>query len=114
MSIFICEKCGKLDNTACGNNYWIAYMNKNARARGENPTPFFKPKFAYFETHACCSDCCEGVEFYDNSGILHKSDIDIENKEHWSKYGKEELLEWEARKDGSMENASEYFKENKI
>lgn len=35
MSIFICEKCGKLDNAACNNNYWIAHMNKHRQLQGE-------------------------------------------------------------------------------
>ena len=30
-------------------------------------------------------------------------------KEHWSKYGVKQLLEWEKRNDGSMINATEYF-----
>lgn len=114
MSIFICEKCGKLDNTACGNNYWIAYMNKYRQSQGEEIEIYFKPEFSYFENHVCCSDCCEGVEFSDWSGILHKRSIYIENREHWTKYGKEKLLEWEHRNDGSMVNATEYFKDDGI
>ena len=31
MSIFICEKCGCLDNTALGNNYWHAAGNKRRK-----------------------------------------------------------------------------------
>ena len=114
MSIFICEKCGKLDNTACGNNYWLAHMNKHRQAQGDKIEIYFRPEFSYFEDHLCCSDCCEGVTFSDGSGILHKRSIDIENKEHWTKYGKEKLLEWERRNDGSMVNATEFFKNNNI
>lgn len=55
-----------------------------------------------------------GVEFTDGSVILHKRSIDIENKEHWTKYGKEKLFEWERRDDGTMANAKEYFKNNNI
>lgn len=114
MSIFICEKCGKLDNTACGNNYWLAHMNKHRQKNGEKLEIYFKPEFSYFETHVCCSDCCEGVTFSDDSGTLHNRSIDIKDKEHWTKYGKEKLLKWERRNDGSMVNATEYFRNNNI
>jgi hypothetical protein len=114
MSVFICEKCGKLDNTACSNNYWHALINKHRQLKGEELDICFKPRFSYFENHVCCSDCCEGIIYSDGSGTLHKRSIDIKDKEHWSKYGKEKLLEWERRNDGSMVNAAEYFKSNNI
>lgn len=114
MSIFICEKCGKLDNTALNNNYWLAFMNKNKVKNGETITTYFKPDFTYFNGHVCCSDCCDGLQFSDGSGGIKKNERDIENKKHWSVYGKYELLEWEARNDGSMINATEYFKNNNI
>lgn len=110
MPIFICEKCGKLDNTACGNNYWHAAMNKHRKNKGEELDISYKPEYSYFEDHVCCSDCCEGVTYSDNSGSLHKRSIDIEDKTHWTEIGKEKLLEMEARNDGSMENATEYLK----
>ena len=114
MGIFICEKCGKLDNTACSNNYYHATINKYRESKGEEIDKHYKPCFSYFENHVCCSDCCVGVEFSDGSGILYKRNIDIENKKHWSEYGKEKLLGWEQRNDGSMVNATEYFKDNGI
>lgn len=114
MSTFICEKCGRLDNTACGNNYWHAIINKYREEKCEKIIICFKPEFSYFENHVCCSDCCEGVAFYDNSGTLQKGNIDIKNKEHWTKFGKEKLLEWEAKNDGSMVNATEFFVNNKL
>lgn len=115
VSIFICEKCGKLDNTALNNNYWVVIMAKVQKARGEKPgIHYFKPKYSFFDDHVCCSDCCNGIEFYDGSGKIEKSERDIQEKRHWSEYGKDTLLEWEARGDGSMVNASEYFKENNI
>lgn len=110
MSIFICEKCGKLDNTACSNNYWHALMNKHRRKDGKEIDICFKPEFEYFENHVCCSDCCDGVTYSDDSGTLHNRDIDIKDKDHWTKFGKEKLLEWEKRNDGSMENATEYLR----
>lgn len=109
MSIFICEKCGKLDNTACSNNYYHAFMNKQREAEGKKIEKCFKTEFSYFEDHICCSDCCEGVTYIDDSGTLHNRKIDIKDKEHWTKYGKEKLLEWEERNDGSMVNAKEYL-----
>lgn len=109
MGIFICEKCGRLDNTACGNNYWLAHMNKSRIHAGEQMKCHFKPEYSYFENHVCCSDCCEGVAYSDNSGTIRKRYYDIVEKEHWTKYGKEKLLEWETRGDGSMMNATEYF-----
>lgn len=110
MSIFICEKCGKLDNTACRNNYYHAFVNKYREQKGEKLDVCFKPEFLYFENHVCCSDCCNGVTYKDNSGILGNGKFDIKDKDHWLKYGKETLLEWEKRNDGSMVNATEYFK----
>lgn len=109
MGIFICEKCGKLDNTALNNNYWLATMNKKRMKDGEEINAYFKPDFTYFNNHVCCSDCCDGLQFSDESGGLKKNERDIKDKEHWTKYGKEKLLEWEARNDGSMENATEYL-----
>lgn len=73
---------------------------------------WYKPEFEYFENHLCCSDCCDGVTYSDDSGILHKGKSDIQDKDHWTKFGKDKLLEWEARNDGSMVNASEYFANN--
>ena len=58
----------------------------------------------------CCSDCCNGIIYSDNSGVITKGKFDIEDKEHWTKYGREKLLEWEKRNDGSMVNATEYLK----
>lgn len=112
MGIFICEKCGKLDNTACNNNYWHAFSNKYRRLKGECLDIGYKKEFEYFEDHVCCSDCCNGIAYEDDSGVIELDDSDIKDKQHWSKIGKEKLLEREARKDGSMVNATEYFKSN--
>ena len=78
MSVYICEKCGCIENTALG-GYWGNLMDK---------------------TPVVCSEC--------DSGRWHGEFP----KEHWSKYGVEKLLEWEKRRDGSMINATEYFKKN--
>lgn len=114
MSVFICEKCGRLDNTALNNNYWLAVLNKNRIKDGEEISSYFETEYSYFNTHVCCSDCCNGLKFEDASGEIKKSGSDIENKKHWSEYGKEKLIEWESRNDGSMVNATEYFRNNNI
>ena len=76
MSVYICEKCGCIENTSLG-GYWRNVVNK-------------EPKM--------CSEC--------NNGEWHNEF----EKRHWTEYGVEELLELEARKDGSMINATEYLK----
>lgn len=45
-----------------------------------------------------CSEC--------NYGKWHNKF----EKKNWSEYGTEKLLEWENKNDGSMLNATEYFK----
>lgn len=110
MSIFICEKCGKLDNTACNNNYWHAQMNQYLKSVGKAIDISYEPEFEYFETHVCCSDCCNGITYADGSGVIHSTDFDIPDKDHWTQIGKEKLLEWEKRNDGSMVNATSYLK----
>lgn len=112
MGLFICEKCGCIDNTACANTYYIAKLNRHKKEKGEKIKPFFKPEFEYFENHACCTECCKGIECCD--GIKFGDGYELDEREHWSKYGKEELLEWESRRDGSMVNATEYFMKNDI
>lgn len=111
MPCFICEKCGKIDNTACANNYWHAKFNKLYRNKKEEIDISYKPEFSYFEDHVCCSDCCKDIEFSDGSGTISDlSSITIKDKPHWSEFGKEKLLELESRRDGSIENATEYLK----
>ena len=50
------------------------------------------------KTVEMCSEC--------NTGTWHGEFP----KEHWEKYGVEKLLEMEARRDGSMINATSYLK----
>lgn len=116
MSIFICEKCGCLDNTALNNNYWHAAGNKYKKKEGKLLDISYSPEFAYFEDHVCCSECCDGITYKDGSGSIRKtsSDFGEKDRQHWSVFGKEKLLEWERRKDGSMVNATEYFENNMI
>lgn len=76
MSIYICEKCGCIENTALG-GYWSNFLREEPKA---------------------CSEC--------DTGKWHNEF----EKKHWTEYGVEKLLELEARKDGSMINATEYLK----
>lgn len=110
MGMFICEKCGKIDNTSCNNNYWHASGNKYKKSKNEEIDTAFKPEYSYFEDHVCCSDCCDGIEYNDGSGAIRKDDDDIQDKKHWTAYGKEKLLEMESRRNGSMKNATAYLK----
>lgn len=102
MGIFICEKCGKVDNTACSNNYWHASMNKYLQSEGREIDVSYKPEFVYFETHLCCSECCEGIVWKDSGEVMQRSYLDIETK-HWTEFGKEFLL------NTACMNAKEYF-----
>lgn len=108
MSTFICEKCGCIDNSALDNNYWTAYCNKLRLSKDEEVEKSYDDE--YFDTHVCCSECCAGVKFYDGSGVLSKGWHGKFEKEHWSVCGtKEEILAMEARHDGSLVNATEFF-----
>ena len=112
MGAFICEKCGCIDNTACANNYWHAWRNKVHKKQSDPEVSMYTPEFAYYEDHLCCSDCCNGVEYKDHSSKMRPGSADTFKKVHWSKIGKETLLEMESRHDGSMSNATEYFVEH--
>ena len=61
MSIFICEKCGRLDNSANNNNFWISRSNKILKE------PLVTYKDEYFNTHSCCALCCKGLVYSDGS-----------------------------------------------
>lgn len=108
MSIFICEKCGCLANSADGGTYWHATMNIHRLSKKQPIDIGYKPEYEFFETHRCCENCADGVEFGDGSGVLHK-EINYDEMTHWSQLGKEKLLELEKRGDGSAVNASYFF-----
>lgn len=110
MPSFICEKCGKVDNSACANNYWHAFRNKY-RSKEELDVRF-KSEFEYFEDHMCCSDCCDGIIYCDDSGVISKeTGITLGDLKHWSEYGsKEDILKMNSCNKGCMVNAIEYFK----
>ena len=98
MSSFICEKCGYIDNTACGGNYWEVVTNRKHY------------KEEYYNTHIVCSECCP-THF--KSGAINEDGGKWEKhfpKVHWSKRGtKEELIKLCKEKEGNIINAEEYF-----
>lgn len=103
MSVFICEKCGCLDNTALHNNYWMVIGNKHGFG--------VRFKDTYYNDHACCQWCCLGVEFEDGSGKIGTEDtLDLTMPvTHWTEIGEARLLELEKRDDGSMINAKSFL-----
>ena len=107
MSIFICEKCGNIDNTACSNNYWHVAGNKYYKSVNKPIKIYYRPEFEYFEDHMCCSKCCEGI-IYKDGDIMKPTSIDDDELIHWTKIGKEELLKME--KDRYLINATSYLK----
>lgn len=59
MSTFICEKCGCIDNTACGGTYWKVGLSK-----GKSDKKYFKDDF--YNKHAVCV-ACKPTEYIDGS-----------------------------------------------
>ena len=61
MPVFICEKCGKLDNSANTNNFWQACANIEKIKEGKDPVQKYSDE--YFDTHICCALCCKGLQY---------------------------------------------------
>lgn len=99
MSTFICEKCGCIDNSACGGTF------HTYRAKSYN---FYKDEYA--NNHALCVECTP-KEF--NDGSINETAGKWHNrfpKEHWSKHGtKAELIVEAQKRQGLYTNAVEYF-----
>lgn len=99
MPSYICERCGCVDNSACGGNYW------NVKSKAG----LYKDKEA--NEHLLCVECTPN-EFSDGSkneeaGKWHNQF----KKKHWSDYGTmEEIIEVADKEKGSLTNAREYFK----
>ena len=104
MSTYICEKCGCVDNTACGGNYWSVAMMKNSK----KIDPMFEDD--YSNKHKLCCECTP-PKFIDGSinneaGKQHNRFP----KRHWSECGdKENIIERCNEKVGNFVNAIEYF-----
>lgn len=108
MGVFICEKCGNIDNTARGNNYWHVAGNLSRLSKGEEIDRMYPDEYEYFETNMCCTHCCRGVPYSDGSGKLGYGKFDDEKLQHWTDIGREKILEWE--QSGFMKNGSTYLK----
>lgn len=96
MPSYICEKCGCIDNSACGGNYWSVKSKLNLFAD------------EYSNTHLLCVECTP-QKFSDGS-INHEAGIWHNHfpKKHWSDIGKQQILN--ASDDlGSYTNAKDYF-----
>lgn len=102
MSTYICKKCGCIDNTACGGNYWLVHGKKK----------YFDDEYA--NNNELCVECTP-EKFDDGSktggGKWHNKFA----KEHWSKRGTvEEIITICKKNQGNYVNAIEYFKENNL
>jgi len=94
MPSYICEKCGYIENSACGGNYWAVKGKLN----------LFKDKYA--NTHLLCSQCTP--KEYKDGSIKKDDGIHIERR-HWSEIGKERILKSCEADIGNFTNAKEYF-----
>ena len=93
MSLFICDKCGCVDNTACGGTYWI---HRSDMYSGEN---------SWADKLVLCVECkpkeYSDGSIDDNAGKWHNEF----KKRPWEFYGnKEELL-----KEVGFVHVKEYF-----
>ena len=99
MGTYICSKCGCIDNTACGGNFW-SFKSKSGSFKDD-----------YANKNALCVECTPG-EY--NDGSVNKEAGKWHNifpKKHWSEYGNQEKLIADCLKNqGNMINAVEYFK----
>lgn len=111
MSVFICEKCGYISNSALRGTFHHASANLSRIRKNEPIDVMYAPEFEFFETHRCCDKCADGVRYSDNSGTLHPNQFTFAENElyHWTDYSKEKLLELEKLNNGSMANASYFF-----
>lgn len=77
MACFKCSKCGEVDNSANDNNYWHARTNRQLIEENKPIRVMYKPEHIYFETNVCCTKCCSGVRFKDDSGSIgHLEEIE--------------------------------------
>lgn len=84
MPCFICEKCGAVDNTACGGNYWLHQVHVSQGATDEQ---------------ILCCECYTG-KWHDRFP-----------KRLWSDFGTpKSLLDSERKHPGGILNLEEYLK----
>lgn len=95
MSSYICEKCGYIENSACGGNYWSVKAHLNSFPDD------------YSNTHLLCHLCTPNV-YRDGS---KRTDLGVHiERHHWSEIGKDEILKSAAADVGNFTNAEEFFK----
>lgn len=108
MSAFICEKCGRIDNSANHNNYWVAMGNKHKLSENKTIEPHFTDE--YFNTHACCAECCKGLGYVDGSegNYFNGDSIGCISEKTYKEIGLEslkgEVSNWEIIKEQDMNN----------
>lgn len=86
MPVFICEKCGRLDNSANDNNFWQSQGNKGLEKEGKPYLLEFEDP--YFNTHSCCSLCCKGINYLNSTGHFNGG-----NPEYISDYTYKDVLD---------------------
>lgn len=103
MSTYICTKCGCIDNTACGGNYWMV----------KSKLASFKDEYA--NNNVLCVECTP-TEYSDGSINTEKGKWHNKfPKRHWSEFGsKEEVIDHCIEGNGNVVNAVEYFKNNNL
>lgn len=107
MPSYICERCGCIDNSACGGNFWLVNMNKSKIKRNENIEKYFQEDYANIK-YLCVE--CVPIKFEDGSinekaGRWHNRFP----KRHWSEIGKDTILKIAEKDTGDYINAEEYF-----
>ena len=104
MPVFICSRCGCIDNSACENNFW------NVRAKER----LYQRKI-FNEAPVCesCTPCEYNIKDEKGKGYMPKGKwhnmFEKRFIKDYTKYTKEELINMEKRGDAIFENAIQYF-----
>lgn len=104
MPSYICVKCGYIENSACGGNYWIANMNKYRQSQGREIDKYFKEDYA--NTELLCSVCTPKT--WKDGKVREDDGIHIE-RHHWSEVGRDAILHAAEASCGNYTNAKEFF-----
>lgn len=105
MPSYICEKCGYIDNSACGGNYWIAKMNQYRKREGREIDKYFDDEDANIKL--LCFNCTPKV--YHDGSIKSDNGVHLDTRRHWSDIGKEQILASAEASMGNFTNAKEFF-----
>lgn len=99
MSTFICDKCGCVDNSACGGTYWSSKSGW---------LDLFEDD--YFNTNPVCCACAPDTYGDGSKNSKAGKWHGLFERKHWSEFGDvNKLLELEKADVGDMVNATEYF-----